>query len=269
MYNIIESMDIDICKNKIAGFLKTYCNNNYEQFAAFDFMQLKNDDIYGCSNRTFDCDDSNLIKYIFVVLYSKIIPNLSFDTIGSDKIYRRDTINTFNTVFGKRLSKCHFAGIDKFSSDKEFLQKIENFYHLYHTLGNFLLLPNNKYCNKTINQYRGTNSWHDFFDLFLIELKKCLLKDDGKDDFLSNLILQNNEYFSKINYVEFIKINFLKEYDTDELLYSPHYYHWKFGDKSKDYSEQYIDFANKYIDEATKLINHRSKMMIEKLMSKS
>ncbi len=253
-------------QDKFLEFLDKYCKNKLENLMEFDFSALVYNQEFGCPNRSFDCDDTNLTRIIFSLLYSGKLSNLTFENIGTGQIYRGDTINTFRTIFGERISEKHFLGIEKYSSDKLLLDKVEKFYHKYHTIGNFVLLPNKKFNNTTLNLYRGTNSWRDFFDIFLFELRKCLNNESNKDETLYGLVKENENYFKDINYDfhKFLSMNYLDEYST-KTLFSPYLYHWKYRNNYEQHSKTYVEFANNFIDVSSELITNRAKIIIEQL----
>lgn len=273
-----------ICKNLIIDFIDEYLNGNIDALKTFDFAELANDKKYGCPGRGFDCDDTNLIRAICFIVWENVLPELDFYQIETGKRYRGDTLNTFATLFGKKIGKNLYAGAEKFSDDDCFRASVDNFYKTYHTIGNFVLMPNialetikeDKIASSTtINLYRGTCSWRDYFDRFLLELKYCLTDDNKKDAVLTSLIERNRFYFYFFNFdlMEISRINFFDPYFTlnGEVceFFAPYEYHWR--NKSTPTEAQrteYVNFANNYMSKAQEIINYRADKIINELKLK-
>lgn len=222
--------DLLKAKNLIQDFITVYLDKDIDNLASFDFCLLEKDKQFGCPGRNFDPDDTNLARALYVIIWSDLLPNLNLNDIGTGCLYRGDTLNTFNTLFGKDCK-----GICKYTNDATFLKSVENFKKTCFSIGNFLPLPNKAIeignTIHTINTYRGTNSWRDYQDKYLLELKKCLENRFDKDSSLSSLIDSNGFYFEYLenSFENYIKINFLTDYvDNNDIndLFSPYLYHW-------------------------------------------
>lgn len=85
----------------------------------------------------------NLTRAICFILWGEIFPDLTASDIGTGQKYRGDTLNTFNTVFGSYFPEQHSCvGIER-SNASESLRVLANKFHAaYHSIGNFILLPN-------------------------------------------------------------------------------------------------------------------------------
>ena len=84
----------------VADFVNEYIAGDWEKLKSFDFRELRNSDKYGCPDRNFDCDDCNLMRAVYVVLWNGCLPQLTLDNCGARRRYRGDTLNTFHTMFG-------------------------------------------------------------------------------------------------------------------------------------------------------------------------
>jgi len=246
----------------------------------FDFARLEGTP-YGCPAYAFDCDDTQLTHALLFVIWHNRLPELKLSDIGTGKKYRGDTINTFNTLFGKdRVSTAEKWGLDEILR-----QKTAGFFSKYHTVGNFMLMPNRVAAvgsrKFTINQYRGVCGWHDYFDTFLIELEKCLNDALEKDASLYALCQENGFYFDHLKekygdaFTGFCNENYLEPYirrDAEESVYccsgysnAKYPYHWKKREPSDHDKKLYAEFAQHYIDEASRIIDYRADMMIREL----
>lgn len=258
----------------VKEFIAEKLNGNLCDLKTFDFKTLHGSEKYGTPDRNFDCDDTNIMRAVYVVLWGDAMPYLSLQNIGNGKNYRGDTMNTFHTMFGREIAEKagFFAGVEKYSPTDDLREKVRNFAKICSNIGNYCILPN-WYCRQTtLNCYRGTNQWRDFFDRFLIQLYRVLCDEDEQDETLKELVAKNNFCFSKFKskkgFAELSRIMMFDDYlDSESEL--PHEifplnYHWK--DTSK--REKYLRDAEIYLDNVEKIILHRSDMMIKKLAEK-
>lgn len=271
-----KQIDFLFCKNLINDFISEYLNGNIFGFLDFDFKNLKHDSKYGCRGRSFDCDDTNLSKAIYFLLWEDIYPNLSLQDIGTGKLYRGDTLNTFNTLLGTYLPEKQVSdGLIKSNAPSRLIELTNQFHRTYHTIGNFILLPNIAETNcrgsYTFNTYRGI-AFKDYFDLFLQKLELCYI-DESIDLHLSALIKRNDFFFSWLSSMggfKFLKeICWLDDYfdgNKPKTIFAPYVYCLR---KKKEWTDKekidYIKYSEKYILDATSIIKNRAIKMIAKL----
>lgn len=262
---LIENGDLDWCREMISCFSHEYLDDNIMNMASFDFSLIGNDAKYGCPGRYFDADNTNIANAIYYLIWAHELPEISFNEIGIGKKYRGDTMNTFNTLF---------LGAAKYSEEEEYKSKVAEFKRIYTTIGNFILMPNISIMignsTRTINTYRGSNCWRDYFDRYLKELKYCLEKANCADASLSNLIAKNIFYFKDIDTItKYLKVNILECYFDDRqsafISFEPYKYHWQYRNISRKIQADYIDYSLKYIDIASRIIRNRGSIMIEKI----
>ena len=254
--------------NDAIKYVKQFLNDyslDIDGLKDFPFKNLESDSEYGCPDRSFDYDDTNLARAIYFIIW-KDLPEMDISEIGTGKKYRGDTLNTFNTMFSADLSRCDILS----GGNKELCDKAEVFRDICYSLGNFSVLPNisiplSKNKETTINLYRGNwNGWKDFYDTFLRELNLCLPESNNANEVLAELVKANSFYFLQIDSIsKFKDINFLSPYftegDTIKELFKHDFYGWKLDSKA------YIGFANFYIDKATEIIKYRADVIIQKL----
>ena len=189
------------------------------------------------------------------------------------------TLNTFRTVLGTYLTEQHSCiGIEK-SDAPEYLRVLANqFYTVYHSIGNFILLPNiaeteNKHAF-TLNTYRGT-AYKDYFDLFLQNLDLCLTSVNG-DVHLAALVERNDFFFSWLQTnggLKYIcKLCWLEDYfadDKPQVLFSPYLYCLRKKQEWTDFEKtHYIEHIERYLITATAIIKNRAIKMIKQLSFK-
>lgn len=264
-------------KQLILDFVHDYLNDNIDELACFPLYDLRTDDKYGCPGRKFDSDDTNLMRAIYCVLFSDAWQGLNMNTL-EDYTFRGDTMNTYNTMFGRPSKDSLHPGLDKFSPPKELVTKVETFQRsVCGTIGNMTVLPNigHEYDGQyeTINTYRGCHYiWHDFFDQFLVALKDVFEKKEGADYPLQKHVILNEKAFQQYMNVGGItrlcQALFWEDYLDNNgipVISSKGLYFWK---NFKMTSEDYLEEANRYLDFAMEVIHSRAKIMIEKLKIK-
>lgn len=153
----------------------------------YDLKRLKNNAVLGCPNRRFDPDDTNLMRAVYCIVFGDVWTNLSLENSGDGKL-RGDTINSSATFFS-------YPWNDKFTPkwepSIELTEKIKNFQHTFHTIGNMMVLPDKRIDGWSINKHRGCHDeWHDYEDRFLSALYKVLTNKSDFDEDLMELVQQ-------------------------------------------------------------------------------
>ncbi len=248
----------------IHSFVEKFLDGDISLLASFQLGNLRNSHTYGCPNRKFDSDDTELMRAIYCVVYGDTWENLSMENLGDGKL-RGDTINTYNTLFSPPWAE-RFTSI--WNPDKELLIKINKFQNIVYTMGNMTILPDRRIGEWSINKHRGCHdSWHDYEDRFLAALYKVLMGHIDCDPDLKELIQLNYEYFvpfyGENGWHRFIDKNML-EYYVDKnyipVITSKGYTYWRGGYTNR---ERFFAECNRYIEFSTYIINDRAKRMIE------
>lgn len=263
---------IDLFKS----FVHDCLNDDIKQLENFSFWDIAGTKYDGTAedekNSKFDGDHSLIAKAIYWILWKDAgIPEFgeyNFDLVKNS--YSGDTINTYNTLFGSseeiNQRVFHFLNLSK-----EEKKKLEKFYKLYQTIGNFYILPKNTINRESLNTYRGTR-WNDFFDIFLQVLESGLNNVENVEKNFGALLKENDFFFSSIEYSidAFCKLFYLSDekenynYLTDFHLNDSgmHFSHTMLCEKNKD---AYKAFALSYIETASNLIEKRSKVIVREL----
>ena len=261
-------------KHFVREFVSEVLNGNLDSLKNFDFKSLKESEKYGCPDRPFDCDDTNILRAVYVLLWGKELPGLRLDNLGNGKQYRGETMNTFHTMFGREIQgkPGFFAGLEKYSPSDEFREKVRHFGKICSMIGNYTVLPNWYAAGTTINCYRGTNQWRDFFDRFLIRLGNILTKSGEQDPTLKELVQVNDFCFRNFTGTERFR------YLTDIMLWDGYCdpennapceifslnYHWK----NENDPEKYFQDAELYLEKAEEIIRRRTDLICERLAEK-
>jgi len=258
----------------LLDFIRKKLDGKLDNIRTFDIKTLRCDDKFGCPGRYFDCDDTEIMRAVYVVLWEDFLPELSMDTMGNAGKYRGDTMNSFHTMFGREIPDRlgFYAGLEKYHPSDELRERVREFGNRYcSTVGNFVVLPNLYVRDTTLNFYRGTNQWHDFFDRFLIQLKNVLCDCGEKDPLLDELVDANAFCFDKFRgrkgFQALGRILLLEDYCDNGYAPKtvfPMNYHWK--DPAD--AETYFRDADQYLKTAEEIIGLRSGRMLTELKEK-
>ncbi|MEW4328840.1 hypothetical protein Q0N12_19475 [Rossellomorea marisflavi] len=265
--------DLKACRELLLTFLDEKWKGDTQPLSTFDFSSLKGNKKYGCRGRKFDCDDTDLARAIYYLVWGDLLPYLTLDTLKR-KWYRGDTLNSFHTMFGKEVtsdgSQKRFWGVEKYFPDLALKKSVERFHQTYHTIGNFVPLPNKKLGSQTFNTYRGVK-YGDYFDLFLKRLEHWFLNEEGLDDDKVESLIQENSFYldrferNKDGFKSFCEVNYFTDYLTEEwnvnhgvIAHS----RWWHGNLTK---ETYSVEAYTYMEYSSAIIESRANKIIEKL----
>ena len=258
----------------LLDFIQEKLNGKLDNIRTFDIKTLRGDDKFGCPGRYFDCDDTEIMRAIYVALWEDALPELSMDTQGNAGRYRGDTMNSFHTMFGREIPERpgFYAGLEKYHPSDELRKRVREFGTKHcSTIGNFVVLPNRYVRDTTLNFYRGTNDWHDFFDRFLIQLKNVLCSSKDKDPLLTELVKANSfcfdEFRGKKGFQSLERLLYLEDYCNCEAAPEtvfPMNYHWK----DPAAPETYFRDAESFLGKAEQIICRRSEKMMHFLRSK-
>ncbi len=263
--------DKHITAEIIKAFVDKYLDGDINRLPDFQLSKLWKDDEFGCPGRErYDNDDTEIMRAIYVLVFSDVWPALSMDSLAKYR-YRGDTMNTYNTLFGHpQYGVSMHPKFDRFSPPKELSEKVIDFL-LNHCnrIGNMVVLPNIWYKGTTINRYRGVHEmWHDFFDRFLVAFRNCLIGVEKIDADLNELIRANAEYLrhfmSADGFSLLAKSLFFEDYLDENgipFINSKGYCFWDYSISREDYFEE----VNRYIDFAKEVIKHRGQRMLEEL----
>lgn len=263
----------------IERFADKYLDGNIDGLATFTIGGLWGDKEFGSPGRQFDPDDTELMRAIYVLIFSDVWPGLTLESLANGE-YRGETMNTYNTLFGAPDWPYHpdtaMHGLDKQGYVyPAFRSKVAHFrFKIYQRIGNYVVLPNLALdCEddkNTINRYRGCHDeWHDFFDRFLVGFRKALLDGEYFDDRFQKIMALNEPYLKPFmtpdSFLHLCKELFFDDY-LDEAgmptILTKGFFWWNKGTIAK---EDYFAEANRFIDFSTKVINHRTELMLNKI----
>ena len=260
-------------KSLINNFVEERLQGNLNELVHFDFAQLRGDKKYGvCTGNKFDCDNTNLSKAIYSLVFKDVWKDLSFFSLENG-MYRGDTINSFNTTFGKSVATGGFAGLNGYRPDENQQQRVIKFHSLYHTIGNFMVLPNACVNGRTLNTFRGSYyQWRDYIDKF-IEALHLLLTDPQSfnNELFYQLIMANINDFKPYYHQEGFELlmdklllnDCINQEGKPKQLFDV-VYHW---DKRLT-RDQYFRHVNQYLDFSESFIEKRGVKMVEILANK-
>lgn len=262
-------MTYNDCMNLIRKFITAKLDGDIHNLKNFDLLTLNGDPDFGCpGDDFFDCDVCRIMKAIYIVLWGDVFPNLTFENIGSYRLYIGNTIDGFHNLFAKPNDD-FLLGASKSQLSDKVKDKIYHFFTMYHTVGNMILQPDLRVDGKSLNTYLGIKKWCIGFDLYMDELIRCLCNVKYADRNLKALVERNEFFFkefqNKEGFQNFCSIFWLERY-VDEMkqmsdIFAPHFYYWQRGLGDAEY-EAHVE---RYLNTALKIIEYRADKMIEKL----
>ena len=257
----------------INHFIEESLQGNLSALSSFDFAQLRGDKKYGvCRSNSFDCDSTNLANAIYLLVFEDVWKDLTYLSL-ENRMYRGDTINSFNTTFGRTVTTGGFAGLNRFNPDKSLQKRVQRFHSLYHTIGNFIVLPNASVGGRTLNTFRGFHyQWRDYIDKFIEALHLLLTVPQGTHDKLFHQLIDANvkdfePYFHQEGFellIDKLLLNDCINQDGKPKQLFDVVYHW---DKRLT-RDMYLRHVNQYLDFSESFIVKRGAKMVEIITSK-
>ena len=191
--------------------------------------------------------------------------------------YRGDTMNSLNTVYGKD----GFIVKDYFGANQTLIESVEEFEKIYHSIGNFIVIPNIGNVNlRRANYY----SMQDYFDWFVAALYWYQHQEDEEEyeDLGRKLkdVFELNKMYSKdegIDFYDWIRVFFLDSYmenerpknvfEIDKIVRMKEHKGRKLRIKNGVCSEdEYKELAIKYYEKSKEIILWRGEMICEKIL---
>ena len=259
----------------IRSFVKEELGGDLRAWSEFDHHCLYSMKKYGCPERQFDCDDSELLRSVYVLLWAEDFPGLSFKNLGTGKLYRGDTLNTFHTMFGREIpgNRGCYAGLEKYAPGDALRKKVRCFRERAARLGNYAVLPNLAVEGETLNTLRGCSCLRDYFDRFLKLVQNALTGRKYLEEF-HPLMEKNAEFFKHFEGAEgfqrWVETLLFQDYlgkpSSEENfpqvkeIFAMNYHWYKPEDR-----ENYFKAAELYIEKADKIITNRTEAMLERL----
>lgn len=257
--------------NLLTDFIKTELpNKRIEDLISYSFWNIKDNETFNGYSGEYDGDRTNIVYAIDYLLYcDSNFPNFTLRGYNAENDtnanYSGETICSFNTLFAKDLSRRE--KIKKLFGTEWF--EIEEFFYVYQTIGNFMLLPSKTDDKEiSINKYKGFYN-KDYIDFFLKNLK-FYLNNKSNTKLLSRLIELNSFYFTNKSYDDFISDFYLTDFDQMKLD-GIHYYWWYKDTKIfNDLQEfaKYKIFALDFVRKSKTIINKRSAIILNLLKAK-
>lgn len=296
-----QTVDYQMSISIVRDFIEEVLDGDIEKLRDFCFEDLitYEDNISDYIGSIEDPDMYIITRAIYIILWGDIY-NLSFSKMGSwnwmnEYAFRGDTMNSFNTVFGRMnieegkdfAWRAKLYGAHKYP---ELWEKIKEFYKLYHSIGNFIVIPNRGRIRNGINGARAgysskytCESMRDYFDWFLIALyeyqQKVLMENTCFNKFELQLQM-NPEYLPTFLNIEeweerFFLMPYFKNGVPRQLFNTPIEDRLKAVDPNGNDSEkfyfkrdEYLELIEDYIDKSKEVIDYRTDKIIEVLRDK-
>lgn len=219
MINMTNEEMKDKALNLLTNFIKNELpNKQIEDLISYSFWNIKDNEIFNGYSGEYDGDRTNIVYAIdYLLYYDSNFPDFTLRGYNaekdSDANYSGETICSFNTLFAKDLTRREQI---KNLFGKEWFE-IEDFFLIYQTIGNFMLLPSKTDDKEmSINKYKGFYN-KDYIDFFLKNLK-FYLNNKSYAKLLGRLLELNRFYFTENKkYDDFISDFYLKDFDQMKL----------------------------------------------------
>ena len=78
-------LNLDFEKQLVRDFVKDYLDNDIAKFKDFDFNLLNGSAKYGCDDGNFECENSNLIRAVYLLLWGNCVPDITANSLGKGK----------------------------------------------------------------------------------------------------------------------------------------------------------------------------------------
>jgi hypothetical protein len=256
--------------NLLKMFIEVVLDGEIDRLMTYCFEDLKEVKGFSTPNNaeTFDCDNLKISNAIYCVLWGHIF-DIKDGQIGSwsneknGKPFRGDTINSFNTLFGDdRYGQVGFRARNrKLDTDFYLWKNVMAFRREYHTIGNFILLPN----KGNVNSNRADKYVGDYFDLFLLDLKEFQQGKELRNKKLE-ACLNENDFYKREDMFSLLRTEFFLEDYFDESGNPKNLFGAErtFGFFERN-QEKYKEFVCQYLKISEEIIRKRSLKIIAKL----
>lgn len=258
--------------NLIKDFIDEKLHGDLQGLVDYDFAQLRGDRKYGACGTPFDCDNTILARAIYSIVFDDVWKDMNYNTLQTKK-YRGDTINSFNTIFGKPTADGGYLGLKRFNPDGHLLERVQKFHSQYHTIGNMMVLPNASIGRYSLNTFRGSyHLWKDYMDQFVIALHKYLICPEEKGNAIFLQLMELNRadfkpYFTEEGFRLLMSKLLLDDYIDKEgkpLRIFDIIYHWD----RRLTRDSYIEHVTQYLDFVEPFIEKRGTRIVEILQSR-
>lgn len=283
----------------VKQFIDEVFKGDIQQLKEYCFDDLNKDRCYKkyvCKDGlgTQDPDNMAIVRAIYICLWGDIFDIVISDDDTENAIgvwgnrlksrhfpFRGDTINSFNNIFGRDKQV-----VLKYNFDQNLKRKIDSFQKKYHTIGNFIVLPN----RGNVNSKRGNpNFMQDYFDWFLIAIYNYQQhQNNSKDRLIEEFyninveasknfecVLNKNHEYAKWNET-MIKRLYLELFYKNGIPYN--YFQISIMDRMKGHEgrrprkkygiiseKEYRKLVEAYLDNAENIINARTDEIIKQI----
>lgn len=278
--------DYQKAKKLVCEFIEEVLDGKVDNLLNADLYEL----IYETKNRDIinkyvgdikDPDMYLITQAIYIIVWGNIY-ELTFDKLGSwgktensQYPFRGDTMNSFKSVYGDNgvIAK-------RYNLDKNTMDLVNKYHKLYHSIGNFIVIPNRKNVNsKRANYY----TIQDFYDSFIGVIYQFCYPEKITEysiyyDELVPVLKANDEYREN-KFETWIKEFFLESYikngqpynvfDIDIQMRKKEYIGRNRRSKDNYYTkEEYALLAQKYYETSKQIIDFRANKILSILVDR-
>ena len=159
----------------ISDFVRDRLDGNLTKLRDFNLSTLYGDEKYGNTDGYgFIIEQMAIVKAICSVVYKPAWPELSYYGIHSYE-YSIGLLNTSAMLLGCPVGD-EFKGMTKFNPTPDQLKRAWSFYHLHHTIGNYVVWPSKG--GSLVHLRESIPRRYRYVDVYLSEIHKAM--DDVK-----------------------------------------------------------------------------------------
>lgn len=259
-----ESKESDVYAIKLVkDFIKDKLDGDVMKLTSFDFNDLRSDEKYGnCGGYAFSPDKTTIMKAILTLTFREAWPEISYD--GFDHYdYQTEQVNTYLMILGFPLGD-NFKGLRNFRPSADMLDRAWVFYHLCHTIGNYMVWPGGiTLCRDKLRRDQR------YIDVYLQTIHNAMMGGKKCNSDLLSAINRKKKVFAPYRTEEGFAEMCRKMYLGDYLDYMgkpmPMFY-GVWSDQKDLTREYYFKAIEQYFDFCEEEIVKRSKRIAKRLM---
>ena len=258
------SKETDVYAMKLVkDFIKDKLDGDVMKLTSFDFNELRDDEKYGnCGGYAFSPDKTNIMKAILTLTFKEAWPEISYD--GFDHYdYQAEQVNTYLMILGFPLGE-NFKGLRKFRPSADILDRAWAFYHLCHTIGNYMVWPG----GITICRDRLPRSQR-YIDSYLKAIHDTLISTKVLSSELHQAVNRKKKVFAPyrtdVGFVDMCRKMYLGDY-LDYMGKPMALFDGVWSDQKDLKPALYFKALEQYLDFCEEKIVKRSKRIAKRLM---
>lgn len=249
----------------ITDFVKDRLDGDVTKLRYFDLLTLYGDKKYGNTDG-YGCiiEQMALVKAICSIVYKPALPELSYYGIHSYE-YSIGLLNTSAMLLGCSVGD-EFKGMTKFNPTPDQKKRAKNFYHLHHTIGNYVVWPSKG--GSIVHLRDSIPRRYRYVDVYLGEIHKALDDVPKMQMDVKASVYGTRKYFKKYKKAggfadlchQLILDDYLDYHGKSIILFDG-----VWSDQKDLTAERYFKASDNYLTFCEQVIPRRSDLIIKRL----